>query len=254
MNKTVKNIFIRMSMLVVFSLFIVLVVVAKFKRDETTVKEIHVSIDDDNGIFLVSKSQVLNLVERRFVVKNKKLTGKELEKIEKSICVIPQVKTTNAFTDDNGNLNIKIVQRNPVLRVYNLQGNSYYIDDNGLKFASTDNYAVKVPIVSGNIVESCDTIEQMKSQELESIFAIAQAINKNKLWKVMIGQYNINTQNQIELIPRFGEATIIFGDDKNIEQKLQRLDIFYFDVLKKVGWDYYKVINIMYKDQVVCLK
>lgn len=70
----------------------------------------------------------------------------------------------------------------------------------------------------------------------------------------MIGQYNVAEKAQVELIPRFGNGTVIFGDDRNMESKMKRLDIFYFDVLRKVGWDYYRVINIMYKNQVVCLK
>lgn len=42
----------------------------------------------------------------------------------------------------------------------------------------------------------------------------------------MIGQYIINEKGQVELIPRFGNCTVLFGDDKNIEQKIKRLDVF----------------------------
>jgi cell division protein FtsQ len=112
----------------------------------------------------------------------------------------------------------------------------------------------KVPVVTGNITETADSAVLVTSFELKRIYNIVQKVNKNKLWSAMIGQYIINEKGQVELIPRFGNCTVLFGDDKNIEQKIKRLDVFYFDVLKKVGWDYYKVINIMYKNQVVCLK
>jgi cell division protein FtsQ len=74
------------------------------------------------------------------------------------------------------------------------------------------------------------------------------------VWQAMIGQYNINNVGQLELIPRLGNSTILLGDNSNLEKKIKQLDVFYFDVLRKVGWDYYKVINIMYKNQVVCIK
>jgi cell division protein FtsQ len=138
--------------------------------------------------------------------------------------------------------------------VYNVQNLSFYVDENGIKFPTSDNYAAKVPVITGNILEACDSSQKIQSAELKRIFNIIQTVNKNKLWRAMIGQYNINEKKQVEAIPRFGNCTVIFGDDKDIEQKLKRLDIFYFDVLKKIGWNYYKVINIMYKDQVVCLK
>ena len=254
MNKTVKNIIIRIAMLLGLSAFIVLVVFAKVNRDDSTVKKINIAIDEWNGNAFVTKTQVLNLITEKFDVIDKKLSGKELEIIEKSVTVIPQVERSNAYTDDNGNLTIKIEQRIPLFRVYNLQNESYYVDQNGIKFPTSNSYAAKVPIITGNIIETCGSHQKIQSPELRRIFNIIETVNKNELWKTMIGQYNINEKQQAELIPRFGSSTIIFGDDKDMEQKLKRLDIFYFDVLKKIGWNHYKVINIMYKNQVVCLK
>ena len=254
MNKTVKNIILRLTMLIGLSAFIVLVVFAKINRDESKVKKIKIGIDEWNGNAFVTKPQVLFLIQQNFDVMDKKLSGKDLEKIEKSVTIIPQVKKSNAYTDNNGNLNIKIVQREPLFRVYNVQNLSFYVDENGVKFPTSNNYAAKVPVITGNIFEACDSSQKIQSTELKKIFNIIQTVNKNKLWRAMIGQYNINEKKQVEAIPRFGNCTVIFGDDKDIEQKLKRLDIFYFDVLKKIGWNYYKVINIMYKDQVVCLK
>ncbi len=254
MNKTVKNILLRISMFLGISAFVFLIIMAKLNRDDNQVEKIEIGIDDWTGNFLVNKRQVLDVIEENFEVKNKILSGKDLENIEKKVRIIPQVKFSNAYIDDIGNLNIKIIQRKPIIRVYNLQGQSFYIDENGIKFPITNNFTAKVPIVTGNIIETCDTTINVQSKELKKIYKIIQTINKNKLWHTMIGQYNINEKTQIELIPRFGNCTILFGDEKNIEQKISRLDIFYFDVLKKVGWDYYKVINIMYKNQVVCLK
>jgi cell division protein FtsQ len=254
MNKTVKNIILRVAMLLGLIAFFVLVVLAKINRNNATIKQVNIGIDEWNGNAFVSKTQVLSLISDNFDVINKNLSGKELENIEKSIKIIPQVKKSDAYTDANGNLNIKIEQRVPIFRVYNLQGQTFYVDEDGIKFPTSLNYTAKVPIITGNISEVCDTNQHIKSVELNRVYKVIQTINKNRLWQSMIGQYNINEKKQIELIPRFGSCTIIFGDDKNIEQKLKRLDIFYFDVLKKIGWNHYKVINIMYKNQVVCLK
>jgi cell division protein FtsQ len=254
MNKTAKNIIIRLSMFFGLAMFVFLAVMAKINREQSRIQKVKIGIDEWNGLFFVNKIQVLQLIENRFEVKGKILSGKELEQIEKAVRIIPQVKNSQAYTDDNGNLNIKIEQRTPLLRVYNLQGQSFYLDEKGVKFPVTSNYAAKVPVVTGNITEKADSVVTVTSFELKRIYNIVQKVNKNKLWSAMIGQYNINANGQVELIPRFGNCTVLFGDDKNIEQKIKRLDVFYFDVLKKVGWDYYKVINIMYKNQVVCLK
>lgn len=241
-------------MLIGLSAFIFLSVVAKINRDRTRINTIKIGIDDWNEIYFVRKTQVKNLIQNRFVVTGKILSGKDLENIENTVQTIPQVKKSNAYTDDNGNLNIKIEQRKPLFRVYTLQGQTFYVDNEGVKFPTTSNFTAKVPIVTGNIAEQFDSTKTIQSVELKKLFTVIQTINKNKVWQAMIGQYNINEKNQIELLPRFSSSTILFGDDKDVDKKLKCLDIFYFDVLKKIGWNYYKVINIMYKNQVVCLK
>lgn len=254
MNRTVRNILIRLTMLTGLIVFVFFVVMAKIHRDERTVRMIRVSVDEWNALFFINKQQVLNFVRTNFDIRDKVLTGEELERIEEAVNRIPQVRESSAYIDDQGNLNIRIIQRKPLARIYNLQGQSFYVDEDGVKFSTTDFYTAKVPVVSGVITESCDSTRPIESLQLKRIFNILRDVNNNTLWKEMIGQYNINDSGQVELVPRFGNAVILFGDDQDRAQKLKRLDIFYFDVLRKIGWDRYRVINIMYKDQVVCLK
>lgn len=254
MNKTVKNILLRIFLLLGTSAFIVLVVMAKMRRDDMPVRNIQVEIDDKDGNYLVTKEQVLALLQENFSVENRVLSGKELELIEKQMARIPQVKKANAFTDNQGNLSVKIVQRIPVLRVYTVHGTTYYVDETGVKFPTTDNFTARVPVLTGNISERADTLKKASSPGLVAVLNVVKKVNQNKVWKELIGQYNLNEKNEIELIPRIGRAYVYFGNDEHIERKLKQLDIFYFEVLQKVGWDYYKVINIMYKEQVVCLK
>ncbi|MCB0507600.1 MAG: hypothetical protein R2739_05275 [Chitinophagales bacterium] len=255
MQKAVKNIIIRLAMLAGLMLFLFLMIMAKINRDNAVIKKINIEIDDWNGNFLVDKQQVLQTINNRFDVLDKSINGKELEKIEQALYIIPQIKSANAFADKQGNLNIKIEQRVPLFRVYNLQGQTFYVDNQMHKFATSHTYSANVPIVTGNISEKLDTSnKKIQTKILAQLFNVASAIRQNTLWNAMIGQYNINEKLQIELIPRLGNATILLGDDANIEQKLKQLNVFYFDVLRKEGWNKYKVINIMYKNQVVCLR
>jgi cell division protein FtsQ len=254
MNKTVRNIILRLTMLTGLTVFIVLAVLAKIKRESIAVSKVNITIDGQQENLFVTKEQIETIIDTKFQVQNSVLSGKELERIEKTLAKIPHVLHANAYTDNIGNLNIKIDQRKPVLRVYNLLGDSYYIDERGIKFPVTTHFTSKVPVVTGNITEACNTNEKVRSDALTDVFKIAQTISRNTLWKELVAQYHVNDHNQTELIPRIGSSVILFGNYKDSEEKLKRMDIFYFEVLKKVGWDQYRVINIMYKDQVVCLK
>ena len=76
MNKTVKNIIIRVSMLIGVAAFIFLIVMAKTNRAQNTVKNIEVNIDEWNGNFFVTNNQVLALINKNFDIIGKTLSGK----------------------------------------------------------------------------------------------------------------------------------------------------------------------------------
>jgi hypothetical protein len=46
----------------------------------------------------------------------------------------------------------------------------------------------------------------------------------------------------------------VFGTGEDIDTKFRKLYIFYDDVLNKVGWNKYSIVNLSYKDQVVATR
>ena len=56
------------------------------------------------------------------------------------------------------------------------------------------------------------------------------------------------------MIPVVGNHLVKLGNGENIDEKFQRLMVFYKQVLSKTGFDKYKVIDVQYKGQVVASK
>jgi cell division protein FtsQ len=79
-------------------------------------------------------------------------------------------------------------------------------------------------------------------------------IDDNDFWSAQIDQIYVDSNNDIDLIPRVGNQLIHIGTTENIEGKLKNLAAFYDKVLPEVGWNKYSVINLEYKDQIVCKK
>jgi cell division protein FtsQ len=77
-------------------------------------------------------------------------------------------------------------------------------------------------------------------------------IRKDNFWAAQIDQIYIDGKDEVNLIPRLGNHTIHLGSFMNYEGKLRNLEAFYSDVLPEVGWSKYSVINLEYKDQIVC--
>lgn len=59
---------------------------------------------------------------------------------------------------------------------------------------------------------------------------------------------------EIELVPRVGNHTVLFGPPDGAEEKFDKLMTFYRHGLRNIGWEEYRTINVKYKDQVVCTK
>lgn len=59
---------------------------------------------------------------------------------------------------------------------------------------------------------------------------------------------------ELELVPRTGSHTVIFGTPDDAEEKLEKLLTFYRRGLRNIGWEEYRTINVKYKEQVVCTK
>ena len=67
----------------------------------------------------------------------------------------------------------------------------------------------------------------------------------------MIEQVDITKNRTFELVPKIGNSLINFGDATNAAEKLDRLLLFYKQVLVKCGWDYYSSISVQFANQVV---
>lgn len=59
---------------------------------------------------------------------------------------------------------------------------------------------------------------------------------------------------EIELVPRTGSHTVIFGSPDDAEGKFAKLLKFYRRGLRNIGWETYRTIDVRYKEQVVCTK
>jgi cell division protein FtsQ len=79
-------------------------------------------------------------------------------------------------------------------------------------------------------------------------------LNTNSFWSAQIDQIYIDSRKKADLIPLFGDHLIHLGSFENFEGKLKNLRAFYDKVLPETGWDKYTVINLEFRDQIVCRK
>lgn len=217
---------------------------------------VFIDIDYSDNNFFVEKENIEALLYSgdNPVVIGGKLNELNLNDIEQNFYSNPFIKSAQVYTDINGRIFVHITQKKPIFKVINTTGVNYYIDDNGGKLPIYSKFTTRVPVANGYIREGISLFDRRNSLLLKDIYMLVNYINKDAFWKAQIEQIYVNEAGELELIPKLGNHIILLGDVNNLENKLKNLMVFYKEGLKNAGWYTYKLINLKYSDQIVCIK
>jgi len=219
---------------------------SKVKCDELTVV-----IPDDSPRF-IDEAEVARLVKDA----DPKLFEKKLEEVnanslELKLRKTPAIKNVEVFRHISGermhfkgNLVVEVMQREPLLRVFE-GATDYYMDEAGVVIPANRQFTTKVMLVTG------DTDEEYVREKL---IPLVQFIIDDDFWGVQIKQIQVTSTGELLMVPLVGDQLIEFGEPNNFREKFRNLKALYQQAFSKLGWDKYKKISLKYKNQVVCTK
>ncbi|MES2779313.1 MAG: hypothetical protein V4651_05380 [Bacteroidota bacterium] len=227
------------------------------QEDAIRCKKISVSIFPKNELLFIDRDMVLTTITplgNEKAIIGKKIMELNIPLIETKLNHNDFIKTSQVFTDMNGELQINIEQRRPILRLLKADGSSYYIDEEGRKMPVSQAFTAHVPIASGNLFEEYKARDTMHTLVGSELHKIATYVDKDAFWKAQIEQIFVTAESEFMLIPKVGDHTIVFGTGEDMEEKFEKLLLFYKEGLSRVGWEKYSTINLKYKNQIVCTK
>lgn len=230
------------------------------KNSDNLVPSIDINIFRETKIGFLDKEDLLNTMNNFQNLDSIKVKQLKISKLELELLADPYVKSVDAFTNIQGKLIVNISEKNPVVRIFNKKTSGYYLTESGDILPLSNNYSARVFMVNGYLnipfVEGFTNVKDTvyKNTTLKGILELSNTLVENEFLKSQINQIYINSKLEFELIPEFGNHTIIVGDLKNLDKKLQKLETFYKQVLLKEGIDKYKTINLKFDDQLVCTK
>lgn len=225
-----------------------------FKKSSVKCTNIKILIPGaDNFIEREEIDAILKQNEGQLIGRN--LADINLHAIEEKIKANPYIALSTVYADMDGVIHIEINQRQPLLRIINLNGQDFYIDDQGLKMPVSSNFTANVLVANGKIMEHfTGKVDTLITSMASDLYKTALFLKKDSLWDSQIEQIFVNDKDDIEFIPRVGNQRIILGNADSLETKMSNLLTFYKKAMPKVGWDTYKSINIKYTNQIVCEK
>ncbi|WP_238784140.1 cell division protein FtsQ/DivIB [Blattabacterium cuenoti] len=208
-----------------------------------TLKKFNIVIDSLFKNHFVNDKIIKNILFSKTEKIEKKIGQLCILKMEKKLNNYPFIKRSEVFLSVDGTMNIKIWQKEPVLRIKN--GNKeYYLTKDAENLELSSFFSSKVILAKG----------PFSKKEQKCLTNLVKFINSDKLLKNQIISIKKNNKNSFVLIPKIGNHHIILGNIKDFKKKLNKLKAFYKQYLNKIDINRYKSIDLQYKDQIVAKK
>ena len=231
---------------------VVLLVAAIRKEEKQQCSGITVNIKGVSNNFFVDKNDILNALNE-FIDGSpvgQPVGSFNLKAIENELQKNIWVKKVQLFFDNNARLQVDVLEREPVARLFTNSGTTFYIDSSITMLPLSEKFSARLPVFT-NFPSDKAVLTKADSALLKEVLTISMAIQKDSFRMAMIDQVDITAQRTFELVPKIGNTVIVFGDAVNAEEKFDKLLLFYKEVLTKSGWDYYSTVNVEYAGQVV---
>ncbi len=231
---------------------VILLVAAMENKEHKTCSSVDIAIKGADDNVFVNKKNTVQLLDDAGAVNGNDISTVDFKKIEDSLEKNAWIKSAELFFDNNQVLHANITEREPLARIFTLQGTSFYIDSSGFRLPLSNGVA-RVPVFT-SFPSANKILAAPDSAVLQDVKKIAQYIQKDSFWMAQVAQVDITPQRTYEIIPVLGNQVIKLGDAENLDEKFLKLFSFYKQVWSKYGFEKYETIDVQYEGQVVAVR
>ena len=209
---------------------------------------------EKEGLFL-TKQDVADAVksETNGKIKGRPKADFNLLKIENRLKKNDWVKNAEVYFDNKDLLHIRVIQREPVARVFTTGGRSFYLDEEDHMLKLSEKKTVRVPVFTGFPDKKIKTARD--SALLQDVRKTAMLIQLHSFWSSMVAQVDLvpaGTENwEFDMVPVIGNHLVKLGNGEDMASKLNRLLVFYQQVLSRTGFDKYETVDVRFAGQVI---
>lgn len=231
-------------------IFMVALAAASNRQSNKTIKGLEVKLNDEQAYsFLQQKDiETLLLKNRHIDLGKASIASLDLKLMEDIALTNPWVAKADIYVDNRQVLSVNILQREPIARIFDLNGASYYMDSTLHTMPVSAGYAYAAPVFTNVPVLRQDSMNRVLQSK---IARVSKVLQQDSFWQAQITQVAVQPDQTFVLIPLMGNQSILLGDTSRIEDKLKNLMAFYKQVSGKIGWDKYETLDLRFKGQVV---
>lgn len=248
-----KNIIIQTVWVLAGIGMIVLLGAAMQSKNQKKCADVRIEITGVERHMFIDEKDVLDILNGAGPVAGNKLSAINLRVMEKVLERNPWVKNAEMFLDNNQLLEVRIEERQPVARVFTLEGHSFYLDSAAVRLPLSERISARVPVFTG-FPSDRKVLARPDSALLHNILQLGKYIIADSFWMAQLAQINITPQANFELIPVLGDHLVALGNAEDLDGKFNRLFTFYRKAWLQNGINTYEKIDVQYNNQVVAVR
>ncbi len=220
------------------------------KQEKQPLQQLDVRITNGNQVGFITPEALKELLfTRRHLEPTQMALGTmDVRRLENIAASNPWIESAQVYIDHQRVLHVRATQRIPFVRIFETSGNSYYLDTALQQLPLSSEYVHYAPVVTG-VPHMLDS--NAKKAIRAQIVYVVDKLSADPFWKQGVEEIVVRPDGEFELIPVLGNHRALLGDTALLDTKLQTLFLFYRNVLNRIGWDRYTVLDARYNGQVV---
>ncbi len=234
------------------------------RRSERSLVSINVEVRDSAEVGFITSAQIRALLQDSVARLGVSLSEVELQLVEELLDSNQYIAHSEAYTTMEGGLEISVAQRRAALRVITEGGYDFYVDTTLYVMQTNGNYRPKVQIISGDMEFSFprDFSGRLTSKNspkevanIKKLFNFVRNIENDDFLKDFVSQVYVRQESNgtlsVEVVPSRGEFIVLLGGLEGMDEKLDRVKLFYRSAYRYAGLDTLSAIDFRYSGQIV---
>ena len=202
-------------------------------------------MNSDSTQFVTERGVQTALAESGIKVLGRPMRQIDASHIEHVLGQSDYLENVECVKAKDGEIIIRATQLVPVLRVFDADNVSYYVNAAGKRMNATSTFHSDVPVVQGHFTDAYPATR---------LLPLVRYVENDSLLRSLVSMYTMRDSNNIFITTNIVGHVVNMGPVKDYANKLEKLKLFYQQVMPAKGWDTYDTISVKWSHQVVATK
>lgn len=219
---------------------------ARSRKADELCRRVKVEIvNSDSTQFVTEQGVMGELAQSGIKVVGKPMWQINAARIEEVLGKSEYLENVECVKARDGQLLIRASQLVPVMRVFDGDDVSYYVNAAGKRMNASAFYHSDVPVVQGHFTQRFPPTR---------LLPLVSYVEHDSLLRTLVTMYTVRDSNNVFLVPSIYGHVVNMGPVEDIENKFEKLKLFYREVMPAKGWETYDTISVKWSHQVVATR